>query len=191
MRYLVDGGELYGVFETLVRTAANQTESTHLVCKAVGGEVHLELTVSGTSCKVAYAHNFANESLGGYGIENDTFRKEFRKGVLIAKILVHEEVMLVEECLVCCLAMRKEAAHADGGHLDKFGSRLQAEIYTTLRTFNVDALDVAILGEVFHDGSTIEYGVDVCFIVIDGTEVVRYIAIDYPYASAVKEFTIG
>ena len=75
---------------------------------------------------------------------------------MIAQILVHEETLLAEESLVGRLAMCQETTHTDGGNLDELGSRLQTVVHAALCAIYVDAFDVVVLGEVFHDGGTIE-----------------------------------
>ena len=78
---------------------------------------------------------------------------------MVAQILVHEETLLAEESLVGRLAMCQETTHADGRNLDELGSRLQTVVHAALCAIYVDAFDVVVLGEVFHDGGTIEDGV--------------------------------
>ena len=111
---------------------------------------------------------------------------------MIAQILVHEETLLAEESLVGRFAMCQETTHADGRNLDELGSRLQTVVHAALCAIYVDAFDVVVLGEVFHDGGTVEHRVN-----LDGgtveqrTDVVGDVAIDDAEASALEEVAIG
>ena len=156
---LVDGREFHLLVAHGVRTAAQHIVYLDAAHERVGGEVGLELTVGASCGEVTYAHDLGIESVKGNGVEDETLGHELRVNVFIAEELSHVETLLGED-IVLGLAS-PESAGAGRGDMHQTCAFLDAEVNAMTCASDIDILDFGALGEVLHDGGTVEDRLDV------------------------------
>ena len=103
-------------------------------------------------------HYLTYQSLTRHRIQDDALRQVLGVGILIAQILVDKQVLLIQDGLLGTLAVGEETSRADGGDMDEMCAGLQTIIHATLCTFHIDALYVAVFGEVLDDSGAVEHG---------------------------------